>query len=211
MKIRTAATLSGLSLLIAGIYTATVLYKGLRIAAVLLPRQIWILDNPGLWSLGGWLWLLALFGWMVLLVTLMWSYLPGFRVSSMLQSGLVTISAVLAIIGLVSWIGLIPYTAKLEEAFLLMPIVDTFALGMFGAAFMMGGAVTAWIGWDLTKVEPLALAWGAPAIAAGLLVVPSPFLLPMPWLLVAAGIVWLGWCLFLFTRKEIPNAYSEMK
>ena len=77
MKIRYAAMLSSLSLLIAGLYTVTVMRDGLRITAVQLPRQVWIIDNAGLWSLGNWLWLLAIFGWMVLLVTLMWSYLPG--------------------------------------------------------------------------------------------------------------------------------------
>ena len=157
-----------------------------------------------------WLWLLALFGWMVLLVTVMWSYLPGFRVSSMLQSGLMTISAVLAITGIVTWMGLLPYTASVDAANQFMPLADTFVLGLLGAAFFMGGAVTAWIGWDLSQLDTLTLAWAAPAIAAGLLAVPSPFVLPMPWLLVAASILWIGWSLFLYTRKEMPNAFSEM-
>lgn len=209
MKIRYAATLSGLSLLVAGVFTATTMYKGMRIATVLLPRQVWIIDNPGLWALGCWLWLAALFGWMVLLVTFMWSYLPAHRVSTMLQSGLVIISAVLAVAGLVSWMGLLPYVASLNEASSLIPVVDRLVLGLLGAAFFMGGAVTAWIGWDLAHHDALGWAWAAPAMAAGLLAIPAPFILPMPWLLAAAGIVWLGWCLFLVMRSEMPSAYAE--
>jgi hypothetical protein len=211
MKIRYAAMLSAASLLIAGLYTAAVMRKGLRIATVLLPRQVWIMDNTGSWSLGVWLWLLALFGWMVLLVTLMWSYLPGYRVSSMLQSGLITISAVLAVTGLVSWMAATPYAARLDQASFLMPLIDAFVLGLLGAALFMGGAVTAWIGWDLSRLDTLNVYWGVPAIAAGLLATLSPFALPMPWHLVISGILWLAWCLFLISRKEIPNAYSEWK
>lgn len=209
MKIRYAAMFSGLSLLIAGTYTATVLHKGMRIATVLLPRQVWIIDNPGLWTLGCWLWLLALFGWMVLVVTQMWSYLPAHRVASLLESGLVIIAAVLGISGIVFWMVLLPHTASLDEAYWLMPLVDSVVLGLLGAALLMGGAVTAWIGWDLSRVEALTWPWGVPPLVAGLLAVPSPFVLPMPWLLVLAGVIWIGWCLFLFSRSEVPNAYSE--
>lgn len=129
----------------------------------------------------------------------------------MLQSGLIIISAVLAIAGLTTWMAVMPYAVRLDEALLLMPLVDAFVLGLLGAALFMGGAVTAWIGWDLARLDTLTVYWGAPAIVAGLLAVPSPFLLPTPWHLVAAGIVWIGWCLYLSTRKEMPNAFSEWK
>ena len=88
-------------------------------------------------------------------------------------------------------------------------VIFTLALGALGAGFLMGGAVTAWIGLDLAQEDSLNWAWGLPAVVAGLLAVPSPFVLPMPWLLVAAGVVWLGWGLFLVTRREMPNAFSE--
>ena len=210
MKIRYAATLSGLALLVAGIFTAMVLRKGLRIDVVQLPRQVWIQDNTALWSLGLWLWLLALFGWMVLLVTLMWSYLPGHRVSSMLQSGLLLIAATLGVAGVVIWMNAFPYVAGLTDAYFMASFVDSLVLGLLGAAFFMGGAVTAWIGWDLGRLDTLDSAWGAPPIAAGLLAAPAPFLLPMPWLLVAAGVIWLGWSLFLATRGDMPTAFSEL-
>ena len=211
MKNRIAAILSGTSLLIAGLYTATVLHKGLRIDAVLLPRQVWIQDNTGLWTLGIWLWLAALFGWMALLVTLMWSYLPGHRVSSMLQSGLIVIAAALGVAGLVIWMSAFPYIVKLEEAYVMMPFVDKIVLGLLGAGLFMGGAATAWIGWDLAQEISLNWVWGAPPLIAGLLALPSPFVLPMPWLLAVAGLVWIGWSLFVATRREIPSAYAEYK
>lgn len=211
MKIRYAAALSGLSLLVAGLYAVIVTSQGMRIAGDQTLRLMWLDGNTGFWSIGIWLWLLAVFGWMVLLATMSWSYLPGFRVSAMLQSGLMVISAVLAIVGLVTWMGTLPYAASIDLDGTFVPLVDTFVMGMFGAALFMGGAVTAWIAFDLAQIETLKYAWVLPAIVAGLLAIPAPFVLPSPWLPILAGILWLVWCAFLFSRSEMPNAFAEMK
>lgn len=211
MKIRYAAALSGLSLLIAGLFTLMLTSDGMRMAGDVPTGLTWIDENAALWSLGIWLWLLAVFGWMALLITLAWSYLPGFRVSSMLQSGLMIIAAVLAIVALVTWMVVAPTAVSLGQVEAVTALVHPFIMGMFGAAFFMGGAVSVWIAVDLAQIETLSYAWVSPAMIAGALALPSPFLLPMPWLLVIAGSVWVGWCAFLFTRSELPNAFAEME
>ena len=210
MKIRYAAALSGLTLLIAVIYSVTHMSSGLSVAGEQTSRLAWLTENSSLWTVGVWLWLLAVFGWMVLLVTLSWNYLPGFRVASMLQSGLMIIAAVLAIIGLVTWMGLLPTISTQGGFDDSIALVDAFVMGMFGSALFMGGAVTAWIGIDLAQIKTLSYIWVGPAIIAGLLAVPSPFLLPVPWLLFAAATLWIAWCIFLFSRQSMPNAFAEM-
>lgn len=208
MKIRYAVGFSGTAVLVAILYSVLVMRPGARIIGVLFPRQVWLVENTGLWALGGWISLLAIFSWMVVVVTLAWSYLPAHRVSSMLQSGLLIISAVLAIGGVVIWMNLLPFSAHQDNANELIPFVDTLALSFLGAGLFMGGAVTAWIGVDLIRLGYLPLAWIAPAVAAGVLVLPAPVLLPQSWYLAVSSLIWCGWCVFLATRREIPSAYS---
>ena len=100
MKTPIAARFSVITLLGALLYSVFVMAPGLRIVGVSFPRQAWIAENPLLWSLGLWLWLAAIFCWMWVMVSLMWAYLPAYRIASMLQSGLLTIGATLAIGGM---------------------------------------------------------------------------------------------------------------
>ncbi len=210
-KIRTSAAFSGVTLLIAGLYTTLFASTGMHVTAEVATRVTWLNANGRVWPVSIWLWMLALFAWMVLLTSLAWSYLPGFRVASMLQSGLMVIAAVLIIVGLASWMAVLPHVAALDEVNDLLSVVDTFVMGMLGAGLFMAGAVTAWVCYDLVQEESLSYVWTGPGIAAGLLAVPTPFVLPYYWLLVAAAILWIGWCGFLYLRSDMPSAFAEMK
>jgi hypothetical protein len=211
MKVIQAARFSSLVFVIATVFTLFVSRTGYRIIGVTLPRQVWIVEHPALWAIGNWLWMLAIFSWMVVLVALMWSYSPAHRISSMLQSGLMIISATLLIAGLVVWMSLLPYSAGQQNAVDLIPFTDALALGLLGAGFFMSGAVTVWIGIELIRLKALAKEWALPAILAGLCWLPAPFLLPRVMFTVAGLLLWLAWCLVLGTRKSLPSAYAEWK
>jgi hypothetical protein len=209
MRIFYAAGFSGVSFLVAALYTAIMIRPALPSTGTPLLRKNWLIEHAGLWELGGWLWLIAIFSWMVLLVALMWSYLPAHRLASMLQSGLLVIAAVLAISGVITWMALLPLLAASEDIDHMVPLVDGLALGLLGAGFFMGGAVTSWIGFDLVKDNHFPLAWLLPPMAAGLIVLPSPFLLPRSGFLLFAALLWIGWCAFMITRRRLPSAYTE--
>jgi hypothetical protein len=209
MKISYAAAFSGTIFLIAILFTAFIMRPGLRTTGVLLPRQAWVLESQLMWSVGWWLWLLAIFSWMLLLITFMWRYTPAHRVPTMLQSGLMLIAAVLAIAGVVIWMGALPVAADQIESTGAMLLVDTLAMGLLGAATFMGGLVTAWIGIDLARLKKLTWLWLTPGILAGLFAAPSPFLFPNVYHLLISGALWLIWCLFLATRRNEPKAFAE--
>ncbi len=211
MKAIQAARFSGLSFLIATAFAIFVSRTGYRIIGVTLPRQVWIAENPTLWAVGNWLWMLAIFSWMVVLVAFMWSYSPAHRISSMLQSGLVIISAVLLISGIVVWMSVLPYSADQPNAAELIPLIDSLALGLLGAGLFMAGTVTAWLGLDLIRLNALSREWALPAVLAGLCLLPTPLLLPRFTLIAAGLLLWLAWCLVLGTRKSLPSAYAEWK
>lgn len=213
MRLAYAAFFSMFTLLIAAIYSGTIISAGMRINSVLLPRKEWILTHSGLWALGWWLWLLVIFGWMLLLVTVMWRYSPAHRVATILQSGLMIISAVLAILGVLTWMNLLPVAMMQPDSQLtpsLVALVDAWATSLVAAGCLMGGGVTAWMGIDLVRLRKLTLPWLAPAIIAGLLLVPAPFYLPNPYPLMVAAAMWIGWCLFLVTRRADPPAFPEI-
>lgn len=204
-----------LTLLAAMAYSGLIMDAGLRISSVLLPRKDWILTNVGLWEVGWWLWLLAIFGWMLLLVTLMWRYTPAHRVATMLQSGLIIISAVLAILGTIAWMKLLPIamsqpgdSGELVSTF--VALVDTWATSLLASGCFMGGIVTAWIGIDLIRLKKLPWSWLMPAGVVGLLMVSAPISFPSLYLLIPAGLIWLGWCLFLSTRRDEPRPFPEL-
>ena len=92
----------------------------------------------------------------------------------------------------------------------LLPLVDALALGMMGAGACVGGSAIVWIGVDLLRYSSLARSWVGVAIGAGLLLLPSPWLLTFPWHLVGAAICWLVWALYLARMPRLPSAYSEM-
>jgi hypothetical protein len=211
MKTPLAARFSIATLVAAVLYAFLIMVPGLRIVGVSFPRQAWIAENPMLWSLGLWLWLAAIFCWMWVIVSLMWAYLPAHRISSMLQSGLLIISATLAICGVVVWMAALPAVLPLQSVNELLPLVDSLALGLLGAGALMGGVVVSWNAIDLMRHSPLRRGWVAVAVAAGVLMAPSPFLFPFPWHVVGAAACWLFWTLYLASMHRLPSAYPEMR
>jgi len=209
MKVIQAARFSGFTFLIATIFAIFVSRAGYRIVGVMLPRQVWIVENPALWTAGNWLWMLAIFSWMVVLVALMWSYSPAHRISSMLQSGLMVISAVLLIAGVTIWMSALPYGAAQPNAIELIPLLDAIVLGFLGAGLFMAGVVTAWIGVELIRLKALPKEWAIPSVLAGLCLLPAPFLLPYFASTAAGLLLWISWCLILGTRRSMPNAFAE--
>lgn len=138
MKTSVAAYFSSVSLVIAVSYSLVLMRPGLRLVGVSFPRQTWIAENSLLWSLGLWLWLAAFFCWLWVMVSLMWAYLPTQRVASILQLGLLVISATLATTGVATWIAAPPTILPMRSVNELLPLVDSLALGLFGASALMG-------------------------------------------------------------------------
>lgn len=211
MKPNVAGRFSALTLIVALLYSLLVMRPGLRIVGVSFPRQAWIMENGLLWSVGLWLWLALIFSWMWVIVSLMWAYLPAHRIASMLQSGLVGIGATLAIAGVVVWMAVLPATLRLPSVNELLTLVDELALGLLGAGALMAGAATVWVALDLMRFSPLQKVGVAAAALAGVLMVPSPFWLPFPWHLLAAGICWLVWALYLGALRRLPSAFPERR
>jgi hypothetical protein len=209
MKIIYAARFLGIVLLVAALVTALLLKTGLSVSDISDTRQSWVTENGAVWRVGLWLWLLTVFAWMLLVVTLMWSYLPSYRVPTMLQSGLMIIAAGLAVAGIVVWMNVLP-AAMLGEPFSdSVRLIDSLAMGLIGAGLFMGGSATAWVCFDLIQNKSMPVARLYPGLAAGLLLVPAPFVLPNLWLPALGGLCWLIWCGILATRKEMPHAFTE--
>jgi hypothetical protein len=209
MKIQVAATLSAIACLSASLYTFLVMRPGVRILGVQIQRYFWVSESSGAWALGWWLWLISIFCWMLLMVTLAWSYIPAHRVPSMLQSGLMIIAATLGIGGIVVWMNALPLAAALENAHAIAPLVDAVSLGLMGSGLFMGGIVTAWMGFDLWRLNILPFRWVLPMMVAGLSALPSPFLFPQATHLIVGLTIWLGWCVFLATRHQFPLSFKE--
>lgn len=211
MKVPIAARYNAISWIAVCTLTMTFLLPGLRMIGVQFVRQGWMLDHPVQWMVGWWLWLLAIFGWMWLLVALSWTYLPAHRVASMLQSGLLIISAVLLISGVITWMGVLPVMMVQKDATSFITLVDTLALSLLGGGCLMGGIVTAWIGIDLYRQRVLARPWTLFCIVAGLSALPSPFLFPLlfPYHLLLAVLCWLCWSIYLALLPRLPSPFSE--
>jgi hypothetical protein len=129
MKIPYAARFSTVVFVVAVLYTWLQMPPGLYTMSDLSMRQTWVLNHAFQWSLGWWLWLIAIFSWMVILVTLGWSYLPAHRVAGALQSGLMLIGAVLAIAGITIWMCVLPIVfAQTELVNQLTLVIDAVAL-----------------------------------------------------------------------------------
>lgn len=213
MRISHAAAFSTTVFLFATLFSILTAPSRLRVISDLSLRQAFLDASPTLWTVAGWLWLLAIFSWMVVLVAFVWRYAPAHRVATMLQNGLMLIAAVLAISGVVIWMGVLPVAltgaATGEEASRIAAVVDALAQTLVGAGLFMGGLVTAWIGWDLLRVDTLTWPWGSGALVAGLAVAPSPFLLPTAYHLLAGVLIWCVWGVFLATRAREPSPYAE--
>lgn len=200
-KVAYAARFASITFLLAALYTGLELRPGLHIVGVLIPRLAWVLNHPATWQVGWWLWLLAIFGWMGLLITLLWAYLPAHRVATMLQAGLIIIAVGLSIAGVLVWMQALPvlfrYKTIVNE---MTPVLDALALGLLGAGLLLGGLVTSWIGWDLLRQRVLPRPWIALFLGAGLCALPSPWLLPSVFHLLAALLFWLISTIWLAAR-----------
>ncbi len=211
MKIPNAARYNAVIWLFILPLTLLFLLPGLRMMGVQFVRQGWILDHPIGWMVGWWLWLMAIFGWMWLLVTLSWTYLPAHRVASMLQSALLIIGAILLILGVIVWMGVLPAVVGQQDAETFILLVDALALNLLGAGSLMGGIATTWIGLDLYRQRLLARPWPLLCVFAGLSVIPSPFLFPLlfPYHLLLAILCWLCWSIYLALLPQLPAPFPE--
>jgi hypothetical protein len=206
MKLIRAARFAALTFAVTVLYALLLLTPPLHLNGDWMLRQEWLAAYPLQWMAGGWLALLMIFAWMVLLVALMYSYLPAHRIATMLQSGLLIISAVLLIGGVIVWMNLLPRAANADWA----TFIDGLALTFLGAGLFMGGGVTAWIAIDLGQLKLLPWTWTLPGIGAGLLMLPSPFVLPNPILILPALTLFFLWTLIFGIRTRVPAAYPEM-
>jgi hypothetical protein len=206
MKLIRAASFAAVVFAIANLYSLFLLSTPLTVTREWQLRSDWFAAYASLWMVGGWLALLSVFAWMLLLMTLMYAYIPAHRLSTMLQSGLMMIGAVLLVIGIVIWMNLLPEARDAGEA----ALIDRLALSLLGAGFFMGGGVTAWIAVDLALLRKLPRLWLLPGLLAGLLAVPSPFLLPNPILLTPAMFLFFVWTVLFAVQRRMPAAYAEM-
>lgn len=217
MKLINAARFAGITFLVAGIYSTTVLQPIYRLMIEGQQQQGWLVEVLPRWTIGGWLLLLSILAWMTLLVTSMYSYSPVHRVSTMMQTGLIIIAAVLLILGIL--IGLTRMEGLAagsggpnpqETTALGVALFDDNAMALLRAGLLMGGAVSAWIGVDLALLGKLPPLWLAPAIVAGVALVPAPFLGLSAWQLLIALAGFLFFCLVLGARRALPESYPPL-
>lgn len=205
MRVIRAARFAGLAALLALALGGTVLQPGLAVAEAWEPRQAWLQRHGLRWMGGGWLGLVAVFAWMVFLVALMHHYVPAHRIATHLQMGLMLMGALLLVVGILVWMGVLP---AVEDGATVL-LVDRLALTLMGGGLFMAGAVTAWIGLDLGRLQKLPWRWLWPGILAGLATTPSPFLLPGGAHLTVALALWIVWCGVFAFRRRLPPPFPE--
>jgi len=206
MKLIPLARFSTLILLALLLYGLLLLSAPLSLQSGWDARQAWLSQNGVLWRLGGWLVLVGIFGWMAFLVALMHVYTPAMRIATMLQNGLMLLSAGLLIAGVMIWMALLPTAANQEWA----ALFDRLALVFLGGGLMMAGATTAWITIDLALLHKLPWLWVLPGTLAAILWIPSPFLLPTILPFVAGLVLFCVWTAFWGTRRILPPVYPEL-
>ena len=216
MKVIRAARFAAAAALAAGLYTLLAIRPIYLQSVQELPQNQLAEENLLQWGLGGWLWLLAILAWMIFLAALMHSYSPVHRISSILQTGLLAISATLLILAVL--VGMNRFelaqignggnelTASLA---MWRALFDQFALTILGAGLAMGGGLTAWLCVDLVLLGKLPRRWMAPGAVAGILALPSPLLLPESRPLMIALAAYCIWCLVLAIRTSLPAAYPD--
>lgn len=211
MKVLIVARSAFLLYILAPISTYWQLAPGLHVSGIQFRRLAWIIENPLGWAVGWWLWVFAIFVWMWLLFALMSAYLPAHRQQLMFQAGLLVMAGLLAIIGAVGWWRLLPVLAMQKEVSAPLVLLDAGVLGILGLALLLAGIVTTWIGFDLWRQHHFPVVWVSFLIGAGLLMIPSPLLLPSNQHLLAALGCWLLWCGYFATRRHLPTTVSELK
>ena len=217
MKLINAARFAGITFLVAGIYSTTVIQPIYSLMIEGQQQHGWLAEVLPRWTIGGWLVLLSILAWMTLLVTTMYSYSPVHRVSTMMQSGLIVIAAVLLILGILIGLTRIEGLAAgrvgpnpLATTANGVAYLDDNAMAVLRAGLLMGGAVSAWIGIDLALMGKLPPLWLAPAIIAGVALVPAPFLGLSAWQLLIALAGFLVYCLVLGARRTLPESYPPL-
>ncbi len=216
MKVIRAARFAGVTALAAGIYMLLV-FRPVYLRSVEELQQEQIAKESLLqWGLGGWLWLLAILAWMIFLAALMHSYSPVHRISSIIQSGLLAVSATLLILGILvsmNRFGLAEIgnggTDPTATLAIWRALIDQFGMTILEAGLAMGGGLTAWICVDLAILGKLPGKWMASGAVAGILALPSPLLLPESIPLMFAFAAYCFWCLLLAIRTSLPAAYPD--
>jgi len=206
MRLTPLARFAALILLAVLLYGWLLLRVPLAVESDWAVRLAWLGQNGPVWMIGGWLALAGIFGWMAFLVALMHIYSPAMRVATMLQSGLMLLSAGLLIAGVTVWMALLPSAASGEWA----AFIDRLALVFLGGGLSMAGATTAWITLDLGLLRRLPWPWLLPGTIAAALWIPSSFVLPaaLPALIgLALLALWTG---FWATRPTLPPVYQEL-
>ena len=217
MKLIYAARFAGVTFLVAGIYSIVVLLPGYRLLAAGQQQQGWLAAVMPQLTLGGWIWLLAVLAWMTLLVTLMHSYSPAYRISTIMQSGLIIIAAVFFMLGVVVEMNTLQIAATVDGS--RFPDAQIRygnssaainALAVLRAGLLMGGGVSAWIGIDLAMLRKLPTLWLAPEILAGVVLATAPFLGLSVWQLLAALAGFVVFCLVLAARRTLPESFPPL-
>ncbi|MBI3958072.1 MAG: hypothetical protein HY328_04620 [Chloroflexi bacterium] len=206
MKLIPLARFAAFILLAVFLYGLLLLPTPLAVESGWEARQAWLGHNELLWSLGGWLALAGVFGWMAFLVALMYVYSPAHRVATMLQSGLMLLSAGLLIAGVTVWMALLPGAANGEWA----AFIDRLALAFLGGGLLMAGVTTAWITLDLALLERLPWPWLLPGTVAAALWIPAPFVLPTALPALIGLVIFVAWTGFWATRRTLPPVYQEL-
>ena len=212
MKIPYAARFATIIHLAAALYTWLAMRPGLLMTGEVGERQAWLLEHAAQWRVGWWLWLVGIFAWMLLLVVLSWSYLPAHRVSGALQSGLMIISALLAIAGVNVWMGVLPaLLAQPENLVVLLPLADALARTFLTSGVMMGAITTLWITYDLLRQQilPRLLLW--PWLLGGCCALFATLVRVSDFLLLATFSLWLLPLLWLALRGRMPDAFPEWR
>ncbi len=207
MRLIRAARFAGLAVILALALGSTVLQPGLAVTESWELRQAWLQRHGVRWVGGGWLGLVAVFAWMVFLVALMYNYVPAHRISTHLQMGLMLMGALLLVVGILVWMGVLP---AVEDGHTVL-LIDRLALTLMGGGLFMAGTVTAWIALDLGRLQKLPWRWVWPGILAGLATVPSPFLLPGGVHLAVALVLWIVWCGVFAFRRDLPSPFPEYR
>lgn len=209
MNLQHAARLNALLWPITFCFTLFYMRPGLRIAGVHFPRQGWVVEHPLLWSGGGWLWLVTILAWLWILGGLAWRSLPHWRFATIVQMGLLLIATMLTLSGVIVWMAMLPPAMRQPTAPTLAPLVDALALGLIGVGAGVGGAVAGWIGVELDPQRGLPRGWRWLYIVGGLCALPTPFLLPFPYLLLVAALCWWIGALVLTVWPRQPKALGE--
>ncbi len=217
MKLIYAARFAGVTFLIAGIYSTSVLQPIYKLMIDGQQQSSWLVEVMPRWSFGGWLLLLSILAWMTLLVTLMYSYSPVHRVSTTMQSGLIVIAALLLILGILMGLTRLEVLAAgnggpnlLATTPLGVSLLENTAVAVLRAGLLMGGGVSAWIGIDLARLKKLPPLVLAPEIIAGVVMVPAPFTGLATWQLLIALAGFLVFCLVLGARRTLPAAFPPL-